>query len=182
MVTPLFLNLSSQTSVQTQLPASPQSCLKVLMGHLLSLQALDSRPGFSCLAVPGGSGPRPVVSSPVEVTSLPIGPPLPPARAQRYLRSAEPAAQGFLRTLRNVGTCVFPPRLPRAVSATAGGSWAQQSRQEHHPPRPGEESWVSGRGDRPPWALPQKRRSRPAPSFLMASCSLSPAPAPQAQP
>lgn len=45
-----------------------------------------------------------MVSSPVEVTPLPIGLPLPPDRAQRYLRSADPAAQGFLKTLRNVGT------------------------------------------------------------------------------
>lgn len=123
-----------------------------------------------------------MVSSPVEVTPLPIGLPLPPDRAQRYLRSADPAAQGFLKTLRNVGTCGFLPWLPRAVSAAAGGSQAQQSWQEHHPPRPGEESWVSGRGDTPSQALPQKCWSRPPPLCLVASCSSSSVPAPQAKP
>lgn len=102
------------TNFYSELATHPNSTPKFCWG-IFSLSPhvptspRDNKLGFSCLAVPGGSGPLPTVSTSVEVTPLPASPLLPPAGAQRYLRRADPAAQGFHRPLRNVEMCVFPP-------------------------------------------------------------------------
>ena len=83
----------------------------------------SSQPGFCCLAV-GTPSHRPLLScgdAPGRRSAS--------ARsgAQRYLRSADGAAQGFHRPLRNVGTCVFPPAVAPGSIAPARGSRAQLS-------------------------------------------------------
>lgn len=78
-----------------------------------------------------GSRSHPGVSSSVEVTTHPTNLLLPPARAQRYLRSADPAAQGFHRPLQNMlwgrgGGMGHASSRPccsgQCLPATAGGS------------------------------------------------------------
>lgn len=132
-----------------------------------------------------GSRSHPRVSSSVEVTTHPTNLLLPPARAQRYLRSADPAAQGFHRPLQNMlwGQGGWDMRLPVPV---AQGSACQ-------PPQGAAEYSTLGRTDPHPTqrrggvgvgrvridacqARPQKcwsTRPQPHSLFLISPCTPS---------
>lgn len=150
-VTPRPLNLHSQAVTQSPLSHSSlasELCLGIFPFSLHSPRPpSQGQPGWVLLSVcpwgPRTSSHDLLLSrgdTPLLQQSAPAS-----ARAQRHLRSADPAAQGFHRPSQNVGTCICPTHCPgQCLPQQGAAGHSTPGRADPHSTREGEELALAG--------------------------------------